>query len=143
MARTVVVNRGYVPQGTVPLAPRRDVDIIGYLRWPERHSWFCPRHVTPAGTWFVRDHLAMAAARETWGEVAPFYVDQEAPVPAGGWPKPGPDSRSSCATTTWAMRITWFGLALALVGVYARVFVAGAAGAVRALMLRRSKYRKR
>ena len=25
-----------------------------------------------------------------WGEVAPFYIDQESPVPAGGVPKPGP-----------------------------------------------------
>ena len=28
-----------------------------------------------------------------WGDVAPFYIDQESPVPPGGVPKPGPLKR--------------------------------------------------
>ena len=49
--------------------------------------------------------------------VAPFYIEQESPVPEGGVPKPGklavnlPDNHLQYA-------ITWFGLALALAGVY-------------------------
>jgi cytochrome oxidase assembly protein ShyY1 len=58
----------------------------------------------------------MAAARH-WTNVAPFYVEQESPLPPGGLPKSGklvvnlPDNHLQYA-------ITWFGLALALAGVY-------------------------
>ena len=58
------------------------------------------------------------AQAQKWGTVAPFYIDQESPVPAGGLPLPGkvvvnlPDNHLQYA-------ITWFGLALALAGVYA------------------------
>ena len=38
--------------------------------------------------WFVRDQLAMAAAKG-WGEVAPFYVELESPQPPGGLPRAG------------------------------------------------------
>ena len=57
------------------------------------------------------------AATKGWSNVAPFYVEQELPVPAGGWPKPGklvvnlPNNHLQYA-------ITWFGLAMALAGVY-------------------------
>ena len=63
----------------------------------------------------------MAEAHK-WPSVAPFYIEQEAPVPAGGLPKPGkltvnlPDNHLQYA-------ITWFGLALGLAGVYV-VFIA-------------------
>ena len=48
-----------------------------------------------------------------WGEVAPFYIDLEAPLPANGIPKPAPltihlkDDHLQYA-------ITWFTLAGAL-----------------------------
>ena len=64
----------------------------------------------------LRDQAAMAIARH-WGDVAPFYVDQEEPMPPGGLPAPGrivvklPDNHLQYA-------ITWFGLGAALVGVY-------------------------
>ncbi len=57
------------------------------------------------------------AQSKNWGTVAPFYIDQESPVPAGGLPLPGkvvvslPDNHLQYA-------ITWFGLALGLAGVY-------------------------
>ena len=63
------------------------------------------------------------AQAEKWGMVAPFYIDQESPVPAGGLPLPGkvvvnlPNNHLQYA-------ITWFGLALGLAGVYA-VWVVG------------------
>ena len=61
--------------------------------------------------------------------VAPFYIEQEAPVPPGGLPQPGkpvvvlPDNHLQYA-------ITWFGLATALVV----VFVVWAFGSRRALL---------
>jgi len=65
---------------------------------------------------------AIAAAKK-WDAPAPFYIEQEAPVPPGGWPKPSrlvvglPDNHLQYA-------ITWFGLALGLAGVYG-VWLAG------------------
>jgi surfeit locus 1 family protein len=64
-----------------------------------------------------------AASTKAWGDVAPFYVAQEAPVPPGGWPKPGP-IKVSLPDNHLGYAITWFGLALALVGVYI-AFVVG------------------
>ncbi len=42
--------------------------------------------------WFTRDHLAMARALG-WGEVAPFYIDLELPVPAKRHPETRPARR--------------------------------------------------
>ncbi len=66
-----------------------------------------------ADTWFVRDQRVDGGARG-WGEVAPFYIDQEAPVPEGGLPSPveAPGSRS--VTTTFVYALTRFGLAAVL-----------------------------
>jgi len=115
----VVVNRGYVPN------PRPDasvrpiglnegaVEIMGVMRWPEAPNWFVPAHNTSQDLWFVRDQQAMAAAYE-WGEVAPFYIDQEAPVPAGGVPRPGP-LKVNLRNEHLQYALTWFGLAAVLV----------------------------
>jgi cytochrome oxidase assembly protein ShyY1 len=114
--RTVVVNRGYVPLEHTAQSPAGLLEITGYLRWPEPPSWFIPSSSGNSDTWFVRDQVAMAKARG-WGEVAPFYIDQEAPVPPGGLPRP--------ARLTVMLRddhfgyaLTWFGLAAVLAGVF-------------------------
>jgi len=77
---------------------------------------FTPDDDPKTNVWYVRDPQAMAAAKK-WAVAAPFYIDQEAPVPPGGAPLPGkievhlPDNHLGYA-------ITWFGLALGLAGVY-------------------------
>jgi surfeit locus 1 family protein len=115
----VVVNRGFVPEGASDAASRAagPVDIVGALRWPERPGWFTPAGEPARNLWFARDHVAIAAAKG-WGSVAPFYLEQEAPPPPGGLPRPGklvvtlPNNHLQYA-------ITWFGLALVLAGVFA------------------------
>ena len=52
-----------------------------------------------------------------WGEVAPFYVDQEAPAAAGGLPAVGP-LRVNLPNNHLQYAVTWFGLALALLAVF-------------------------
>ena len=59
--------------------------------------------------WFARDPAAMAAAKN-WGNVAPFYVDQEAPLPPGGLPKAGP-LKASLPNNHLQYAVTWYGLA--------------------------------
>ncbi len=77
-------------------------EITGYLRFPEATGWFVAAHDAKGEIWFVRDPQAMAEMRG-WGPVAPFYVDQEAPVPGGRASEARQARRSSCATTISAM----------------------------------------
>lgn len=124
----VLINRGFVPadakdpatraQGT----PRGIVEVVGVMRWPETRGLFTPADDPNGNVWYLRDPKSIAAAKK-WATVAPFYIDQEQPVPPGRLPLPGkldvqlPDNHLQYA-------ITWFGLALALAGVYV-VWLAG------------------
>jgi len=118
----VLVNRGFVPPDHKDPAERSEgtphgiVDVVGVMRWPEARGTFTPADDPKKNIWFLRDSKSIADIKK-WATAAPFYIDQEEPVPAGGWPKPGklevqlPDNHLQYA-------ITWFGLALALAGVY-------------------------
>lgn len=118
----VMVNRGFVPDGRRDPKSRPDgqlsgpIDIVGAMRWPDTRHWFTPNDDPAHNLWFARDPVAIAAAKN-FGPVAPFYVEQEAPMPPGGLPRPGklvvslPDNHLQYA-------ITWFGLAAVLAGVF-------------------------
>jgi len=120
---TVVINAGFV-QNTMqdrdqqdravkPLLTGEPVTLTGYLRFPEAAGMLTPAANLARRLWFTRDHLAMAHALG-WGEVAPFYVDLEQPLPANGIPKPGPlDVHLKDDHMQYA--ITWFALAGAVV----------------------------
>ena len=118
----VVINAGFV-QNTMQDRSQQDLAVTwlianepvtfsGYIRFPEAAGVLTPAENIAKRLWFTRDHFAMARALG-WGEVAPFYIDLEAPVPASGIPKPGPltihlkDDHLQYA-------ITWFTLAGAL-----------------------------
>lgn len=105
--QTVVVNRGFAPDKSYPQAEGAQ-EIIGVLRWPEPPSWFTPERDS-AGTWYARDHLAMAA-KLGWGAVAPFYIEQEDPAPPGGVPHPSV-LKVRLRNDHLQYAITWFGLA--------------------------------
>ena len=124
----VVVNRGFVPLDRKDPATRAQanahgtIEIVGVMRWPETRGLFTPADDPKTNVWYLRDPKSMAAEKR-WATAAPFYIDQESPVPPGGVPLPGklsvqlPDNHLQYA-------ITWFGLALALAGVYV-VWLAG------------------
>jgi cytochrome oxidase assembly protein ShyY1 len=110
--RQVAVNRGYVPGRSYPRAAGVQ-DIVGAVRWPEPQSWFVSAHDAAGAIWHVRDQRLMAQVRN-WGPVAPFYIEQEAPVPPGGLPHPSPLTvRLRNDHLQYAM--TWYGLAAVLV----------------------------
>jgi surfeit locus 1 family protein len=124
----ILVNRGFVPTERKDAATRSQgraggpVEIVGNIRWPENRGLFAPADDTKANVFFTRDLKAMAAA-QNWTVDAPFYVDQEGPVPPGGLPKPGRiDVKLPNRHLEYAL--TWYGLALALIGVYG-VWLAG------------------
>lgn len=113
--RIVAINRGYSAQPDAKPV-NGAVEIVGYLRFPETGSQFVSDHDAAGTTWFVRDQRAMAKTL-SWGEVAPFYIDQESPVPAGGVPKPGP-LKVQLKNDHLGYALTWFGLAAGLVAVF-------------------------
>jgi surfeit locus 1 family protein len=108
----VVVNRGFVPSRAYP-AEAGPQDIVGAIRWPERPSSFVSDHDAAGEIWIVRDPSAMAKFKG-WGTVAPFYIEQEAPVPPGGLPHPAP-LKVQLRNDHLNYAITWYGLAAVLV----------------------------
>jgi len=123
---TVVIDAGFVAntmqERTVQdrqvekLVTGAPATLTGYLRFPEAAGWLTTAENRDKRLWFTRDHLAMAKALG-WGEVAPFYIDLEAPAPANGIPKPGAlDVHLRDDHLQYA--ITWFALAIALVVIY-------------------------
>jgi cytochrome oxidase assembly protein ShyY1 len=116
---TVVINTGFVEntmqqrevedRAVSKLVTGQPVTLTGYLRFPEHPGLLTPAENRDKRLWFVRDHEAMAS-QLGWGNVAPFYIDLEQPVPENGVPKPGPltvhlrDEHMQYA-------ITWFSLA--------------------------------
>ena len=116
----VMVNRGFLPQDRNDVVSDRaeaEVDLVGALRWPDARSWFTPADEPEKNLWFVRDPAAIAGAKRL-GPVAPFYVEQESPVPPGGLPAPG-KLRPNLPNNHLQYAITWFGLAAVLAGMFA------------------------
>lgn len=112
----VIVNRGYVKERSYP-PQTGPAEIVGYLRWPEDSPWFVADYNAKASVWHVRDHRAMARVRG-WDNVAPFYVEQEAPVPPGGVPHPA-SLRPNLPNHHLQYALTWYSLALVLAVVFA------------------------
>ncbi len=118
----VVINRGFAPKDPRNAAARRgspsgDVEIIGVMRWPDGAHWFTPKPDPAHNLWFLRNPQSIAAAKG-WPSVAPFYVEQESPTPPSGWPKPG-KLVVRLRNEHLQYAITWYGLALVLVVVFA------------------------
>jgi cytochrome oxidase assembly protein ShyY1 len=124
---TIVINAGFVQntmqdraqedRAVLRLVTREPATLTGYIRFPEAAGVLTPTPNTTKRLWFTRDHLAMAQVLG-WGEVAPFYIDLERPVPPSGIPKPGPlDVHLKDDHLQYA--ITWFGLAAAVMIAFA------------------------
>jgi cytochrome oxidase assembly protein ShyY1 len=109
----VVVNRGFLPEGGQAMphaAPSDSVMLTGLLRWPEAREWFAAKDDPAGNLWFVRDHVAIAAAKG-WGQVAPFYVELE--TPTGDFPRAG-KLTANLRNDHLQYAITWYGLAAVL-----------------------------
>jgi surfeit locus 1 family protein len=119
----VVVNRGFVPEGRQDPSTRSageasgPVEMVGAMRWPEPRGSFVPA-ANPAGNlWFVRDQTAIADAKG-WGEVAPFFIELESPVPPGGLPHPDA-LKVNLRNEHLQYAITWYGLAVVVTVMFA------------------------
>jgi surfeit locus 1 family protein len=128
---TIVINAGFV-QNTMQDRAQQDravtrlvtgepLMLTGYIRFPEPAGLLTPAQNIAKRLWFTRDHLAMARTLG-WGEVAPFYLDLELPMPASGIPRPGP-LEVHLKDDHLQYAVTWFTLAGAVViafGIWSR-----------------------
>lgn len=123
----IVVNAGFVANPAIDRALQdravqrlrggEMVQMVGYLRFPERSGLLTTTPDPGKRLWFARDLAAIAPALG-WGAAAPFYIDLESPRPASGGPMPGPLAvRLRDQHLQYA--ITWFGLAAAVILAFA------------------------
>jgi surfeit locus 1 family protein len=121
----VIVNRGFVPTPLRDPAsrpqsrPDGEVTVTGLVRSPERKGSFRPENDPARDVWFIRDPAQIAEAKNI-PRVAPFLIDADDTPNPGGWPKGG-QTRLTMTNDHLHYALTWFGLALVLVGVFGSV----------------------
>jgi len=129
----VLVNRGFVPperrQAAAAGAPAGEQQVTGLLRITEPHGGFLRANEPAADRWRSRD-VAAIAARRSLSDVAPYFIDAEAPAgaPAVGWPRAGL-TVVRFANNHLGYAFTWFGLALATAAGWGVVLRHGRGGA--------------
>lgn len=124
--RTILVDRGFVIDTTTERPPvsatGAPLEVVGVLRVPEHGNRFTPPN-TPA-RWYTRDAAGMAAALKTSDPAPLFLMAETATNPA--WPAlvPAPIP-AEIANRHLEYALTWYGLAAALLGVYAAMLFRG------------------
>ena len=119
-AAPLLVDRGWVPleRGAPVLRPEGEVAVTGYIRPPDRREWVSAQDDPAGRRFYTFDPAAIGAALGLPG-VAPFGLVALAPegaapgalpIPARSLPRP--------TNSHLGYAITWYGLALALVGVF-------------------------
>lgn len=123
----ILVNRGFVPQDRRDPSTREEgqmegvVTITGLLRMPEEASSFVPANDPAHDAWYRRDPAEIGKARGL-PDAAPFIIDADATPNPGGLPVGG-RTRTAFPNRHLEYALTWYGLAAALVGVYAAVVI--------------------
>lgn len=122
---TVLVNRGFVPQGRErpenrgEVLPAGPLTLTGLLRPDDTRNFFTPDDKPGENLFFARSIPAIAAAKGIPAPVAPFSIDLlAAGTPPGGLPQAG-ETRFAFANRHFGYAITWYGLAAALLAVFA------------------------
>ncbi|MGX1309632.1 surfeit locus 1 family protein [Amorphus suaedae] len=122
---TLLVDRGFVPidrkdPATRPGPPAGEVTIEGLMRHGEQQAFFTPAPDLQKNEWIVRDLPVMDAALDLDpGTTAPYYVSLVASqTPPGGLPQAG-ETPLTFANSHLQYAVTWYGLAVVLVFVYA------------------------
>lgn len=121
--RTLLVDRGFVrddisARPPVNVSDRAPVEIVGVLRAPEAGNLFSPPNDVEANRWYVRDAQAMAAALQADKPAPLFLMAETSSNPAWKALDPAP-LPAEISNRHLEYALTWFGLAAALVGVYA------------------------
>jgi surfeit locus 1 family protein len=122
----VWVNRGFVPDDKKSPASRSagevagDVEVRGLIRQRRSTGLFTPQNDPQHNLWYWPDLAGLTASAFKPGtvEALPFSIDADAvPAPPGGLPRGGV-TRIDLPNRHLEYAVTWFGLALTLIGVY-------------------------
>lgn len=142
----VLVNRGFVPFALHNPDQRRageitdEVTVTGIVRFAESQPRFVPDNQPARNEWYWRDWLAMVgcpaevpaarctdkvpldgdvlkAMQPTLRRMRIAFIDAENVEAPGGWPRAGA-ARIELPNRHLEYALTWFGIALALIGVY-------------------------
>ncbi len=125
--RIVMVDRGFVPDAMKQPRMRAqgqlegEQTIIGLARAPGIQNLFVPDNAPELNNWFWRDLKGMAAAALPASDltrVVPFFVEQDVTSIPGGLPRGGV-TRVVLTNNHLQYAFTWFGLAGALLAVFA------------------------
>lgn len=123
----VWVNRGLVREASKAPGTRAAgqvagaTEVKGVVRGPARITLFTPQNDTAGNLWYWPDIPALTASAFPPGSgitALPFTIDADArPPPPGGLPKGGV-TRIALSNRHLEYAVTWYGLALTLIGVY-------------------------
>ena len=120
--KTLMVDRGAVPKEKLDPASRAagnvagEVAVTGVWRAPDAPGLFTPAPDLSKRVWYARDLAGMAAAdRITLSQAA--LVEADATPNPGGLPKGG-QTVVSFRNEHLSYAVTWFGLAIMLLGVW-------------------------
>ena len=125
-SQVVWINRGFVPDERKDPASRREgqlpgeVEVTGLVRVPHGTGLFTPANDVARNLWYWPDAAAMHASAfaDTAVRALAFTVDVDArPEPPGGLPRGGV-TRLDLPNRHLEYALTWYGLALTLIGVY-------------------------
>ena len=120
--KVVMVDRGEIPAEKLDPAGRAagnvagDVRVTGVWRAPDPPGAFTPPPDTAKHIWFARDLAAIAAA-DHLNLAAPIVVEADATPNPGGWPRGG-QTMVNFRNQHLSYAVTWFCLALCLLGVW-------------------------
>lgn len=122
--RIVWVNRGFVPDHLKAPETRKDGQVgtalvTGLVRLPGEAGAFTPENDPGKNIWYWRDLAGMHASAFAEGArpALAYFIDADSSANAGGWPKGG-TTRVELPNRHLAYAMTWFGLALTLIGVF-------------------------
>jgi len=120
--RILMVDRGIVPPDRLAPANRLagnmsgETRVTGIWRTPDRAGLFTPAPDAKHRIWYSRDLAAISAADHV-SLAAPVVIEADATPNPGGWPKGG-QTVMDLPNNHLSYAITWFGLALCLLGVW-------------------------
>ncbi len=116
----ILVNRGFVPQDQkdkAALAPNQgETAVTGLMRSSEERNFFTPADDPAKGQWYTRDVAAIARDMNLQ-RYAPFSIDADAGADRNALPEGG-ETIIEFPNNHFSYAMTWFGMALVLVGVF-------------------------
>lgn len=122
----VIVDRGFVPDRLKDQSLRGDglpagqVTVTGLARLFEEQRLFTPENDVSDNKWYWRDGpgLYHSLPADMSAMPLPFMIDAGTKATSGAWPRAGV-TRVAFSQKHFGYALTWYGLALTLVGVFA------------------------